>query len=121
MIGNKIKERREYLNISQERLGEMIGVTYQQVQKYEKGTNKVSADRLFDISENLKVPIGYFFKDAERNHVAEECEDENYSFAEKLSLQEQEILNCFRSLPGKDAKSHLISFLTSVCRKKYLL
>lgn len=123
MIGHRIKQRREHLKISQERLGEMIGVTYQQIQKYEKGTNKVSAERLFSIAENMKVPISFFFENAEEFLVAEEREDENYSIREKkaLSLQEQELLDCFRLLPDKDAMTNLVGFLRSLCKKKNLL
>ena len=123
MIGHRIKQRREHLKISQERLGEMIGVTYQQIQKYEKGTNKVSAERLFSIAGNIKVPISFFFENAEEFLVAEEREDENYSIREKkaLSLQEQELLDCFRLLPDKDAMTNLVGFLRSLCKKKNLL
>ncbi len=59
-IGHRVKQRREELNISQERLGEMAEVTYQQIQKYEKGANKVSAERLSKIAEALKVPASFF-------------------------------------------------------------
>ncbi|MCK5504960.1 MAG: helix-turn-helix transcriptional regulator [Thermodesulfovibrionia bacterium] len=123
MIGHRIKQRREHLKISQERLGEMIGVTYQQIQKYEKGTNKVSAERLSSIAENMKVPTSFFFENAEEFLVAEEREDENYSIREKkaLSLQEQELLDCFRLLPDKDAMTNLVGFLRSLCKKKNLL
>ncbi|MCG7394246.1 helix-turn-helix transcriptional regulator [Microvirga sp. ACRRW] len=60
-IGNKIRARRIALNISQEKLSDSLGLTFQQVQKYEKGTNRVSASRLLEISQILKVDIDYFF------------------------------------------------------------
>lgn len=120
MIGHRIKQRREALNISQERLGEMIGVTYQQIQKYEKGINKVSAERLCIIADNLKVPVSFFFDSPGEFHVGEEEEDKNYSTRGKqeLSLQEKELLNCFRSLPNEDARLNLIGFLNSVYKKE---
>ena len=120
IIGHRIKRRREHLNISQERLGEMTGVTYQQIQKYEKGANKVSAERLSKIAETLNVPISFFFETEGEFLVAEERADKTYSIMGKkaLSIQEQELLYCFRSLPDKDARSNLIGFLTSVCKKK---
>jgi transcriptional regulator with XRE-family HTH domain len=120
MIGNRIKQRREQLNISQEKLGETIGVTYQQIQKYEKGANKVSAERLSMIANKLTVPINFFFESAKEFVVAEEREDKNYNIhVEKaLSLQEQELLHCFRFLPDKDAKSKLLGFLRAMCKKK---
>ncbi len=122
MIGHGIRQRREQLNISQERLGEMIGVTYQQIQKYEKGTNRVSAERLSNIADILNVPISFFFESAREFRVSEDLDNKNYSSKEKktLSDQEQELLYCFRSLPDKKTRSNLINFLKSVCKKKSL-
>jgi transcriptional regulator with XRE-family HTH domain len=62
-IGSRIRLRRTMLNMSMERLAESLVVTYQQVQKYERGVNRVGAARLFDISRALDVPIGFFFDD----------------------------------------------------------
>src|SRR5258706_3444647 len=62
-VGKRVKLRRTLLHISQEQLAHDIGVTFQQVQKYESGHNRVSASRLFDISRVLNCPIGYFFED----------------------------------------------------------
>jgi len=120
LTGHRIKQRREQLNISQERLGELTGVTYQQIQKYEKGSNKVSAERLSSIAKNLKVPISFFFESAKESIVSEKCEDKNYSIQKEktLSPQEQELLNCFRFLTDKDARSNLLGFLRAVCKKK---
>ena len=61
-IGIKIKGRREELHWTQTKLGNKLGVTFQQVQKYEKGKNGCSAYRLKEISKHLKVPIIYFFE-----------------------------------------------------------
>ena len=62
-VGSRIRLRRTLLGMSQERLGEALGLTFQQVQKYESGVNRVSASRLFDLSRVLEVPIGFFFDD----------------------------------------------------------
>lgn len=61
-VGARVKMRRTLLGMSQEKLGEAIGLTFQQVQKYERGLNRISASRLFDISKVLEVPIGFFSK-----------------------------------------------------------
>jgi len=61
-IGARMRERRRALGITQERLGELLGVTFQQVQKYEAGRNRVSAARLFEICEALKVSLASMFK-----------------------------------------------------------
>lgn len=63
-VGSRIRLRRNMLGMSQEKLGEMLGITFQQIQKYEKGTNRVGASRLQAISSFLNVPVAYFFEDA---------------------------------------------------------
>ena len=60
-VGNRIRVRRTLLGMSQEKLGEALGFTFRQVQKYEKGANRVSASRLFQLSKILNVPVPYFF------------------------------------------------------------
>ena len=62
-VGSRIRLRRTLLGMSQERLGDALGLTFQQVQKYERGVNRVGASRLFDISRVLDVPISFFFED----------------------------------------------------------
>ncbi len=62
-VGARIRLRRTLMGMSQERLGEALGLTFQQVQKYERGVNRVGASRLFDLSRVLDVPISFFFDD----------------------------------------------------------
>ena len=62
-VGSRVRLRRMLLGMSQERLGDALGLTFQQVQKYERGVNRVSASRLFDLSRVLDVPISFFFDD----------------------------------------------------------
>ncbi|MBL4647098.1 MAG: transcriptional regulator [Hyphomicrobiales bacterium] len=63
-VGSRVRLRRMMLNMSQEKLGEQLGITFQQVQKYEKGTNRVGASRLQAIANILHVPVAFFFEDA---------------------------------------------------------
>lgn len=60
-VGRRLRLRRTILGLSQDSIGSAIGVTFQQVQKYERGINRMSASRLYDFSKLLKVSIGYFF------------------------------------------------------------
>ena len=62
-VGARIRLRRTLMGMSQERLGEALGLTFQQVQKYERGVNRIGASRLFDLARVLDVPIGFFFDD----------------------------------------------------------
>jgi len=61
-VGVKIRERRVMLGLSQQQMANLIGVTYQQAHKYERGINRISAGRLYEISQVLRVPVGYFFE-----------------------------------------------------------
>jgi transcriptional regulator with XRE-family HTH domain len=63
-VGSRVRLRRMLLGMSQERLGESMGLTFQQVQKYEKGVNRIGASRLFQISKILDVPVQFFFEEA---------------------------------------------------------
>jgi transcriptional regulator with XRE-family HTH domain len=61
-VGSRIRMRRQLINMSQERLGELLGITFQQVQKYEKGANRISASRMFFTAKTLGVPVQFFFE-----------------------------------------------------------
>jgi transcriptional regulator with XRE-family HTH domain len=65
-VGSRVRMRRIMLGMSQERLGEALGLTFQQVQKYEKGTNRIGASRLQQIAHILQIPVAFFFEDAPR-------------------------------------------------------
>ncbi|MDH3233333.1 MAG: helix-turn-helix domain-containing protein [Alphaproteobacteria bacterium] len=62
-VGSRVRLRRTMLGMSQEKLGAAIGLTFQQVQKYERGTNRIGASRLFELSKVLDVPVSFFFDD----------------------------------------------------------
>ena len=63
-VGSRVRMRRMMLGMSQEKLGAALGLTFQQVQKYEKGTNRIGASRLMQISETLQVPVAFFYEGA---------------------------------------------------------
>jgi transcriptional regulator with XRE-family HTH domain len=63
-VGSRVRMRRMMLQMSQEKLGEALGLTFQQVQKYEKGTNRIGASRMQQIAQVLQVPVSFFFEDA---------------------------------------------------------
>ena len=84
-LGNKLKLRRLALGLTQTKVAKAINVTFQQIQKYEKGTNGVSSNRLMQLSQFLKVPIIYFFEDFKdfkdlNTGETTDGEDLNYSF-----------------------------------------
>ena len=86
-LGKKLRMRRLSLGLTQTKVAEAINVTFQQIQKYEKGTNGVSSNRLMQLSSYLKVPITYFFEDFknfnDQTNINDQNEDLNYSFLSK--------------------------------------
>jgi transcriptional regulator with XRE-family HTH domain len=64
-VGSRVRTRRTLMGLSQEKLGDALGLTFQQVQKYERGANRIGASRIYQLSHILDVPISYFFDDME--------------------------------------------------------
>jgi len=69
-VGKRVRLRRTLLGLSQEKLGAALGLTFQQVQKYERGTNRIGSSRLFRLSQILDVPVSFFFDDMEQDVAA---------------------------------------------------
>lgn len=79
-VGGRIRLRRNMLGVSQEKLGESLGITFQQIQKYEKGTNRVGASRLQAIASILEVPVSFFFEDAPGGSAEGLAEDSSTTY-----------------------------------------
>lgn len=79
-VGARVRMRRKFLGLSQQDLAETIDLTFQQVQKYERGFNRISASKLYEISRTLKAPIQYFFEGYGGHEVAD-------GFSESMSEQ----------------------------------
>lgn len=97
-IGEEIKKRRRELGISQERLAEILGVTYQQVQRYESGANKLNVENIQVIADTLAVPMSYFFEDIKADIAAE-------GLTPYLPAEESKLLKYFRKIREKGSKS----------------
>tara|TARA_X000000368_G_C22506911_1_gene483149 strand:+ start:138 stop:506 length:369 start_codon:yes stop_codon:yes gene_type:complete len=106
-LGKKLRMRRLSLGLTQTKVAQAINVTFQQIQKYEKGTNGVSSNRLMQLSQFLKVPITYFYEDYKyykdlKDSNPVETEDLNYSFLSKTfsslsKSQKEKILQVLRN------------------------
>jgi len=92
-VGRKIRIRRIEINLSQKELGDALGVSFQQIQKYEKGVNRISMGRLSEIARRLDVPLSYFFS-AENN--AQREVDELITIDTKLSIR---LLQAYQRIP----------------------
>lgn len=82
-VGSRLKLRRTMVGMTQEKLGDQLGVTFQQVQKYEKGANRIGASRLQEIAHILSVPVSYFFDDVKDSAAPDRTME--YGFAEDAS------------------------------------
>jgi transcriptional regulator with XRE-family HTH domain len=82
-VGSRVRMQRILMKMSQEKLGEALGITFQQVQKYEKGANRIGASRLQQISKTLKVPPSFFFEGAPAGGASAQSD----GFAEESSSQ----------------------------------
>ena len=111
-VGRRIRWRRRELKLSQEKLGEMLGLTFQQVQKYEKGVNRISAGRLFDVAQVLDVGIGYFYQGVEEVGdlaalgVAED--DAQSDLAGMIDANAIDLVTAYQSIPDPRLRKSLL-------------
>lgn len=105
LIGKRIRLRRQNLAYSQDKLGQMIGLTFQQIQKYESGKNRISASRLWELSQILNIPINYFFMDAEKSKT-----HDNEIYTEKT----MRLINAYNSISNKDLADKFFKLLMSM-------
>jgi transcriptional regulator with XRE-family HTH domain len=85
-VGRRIRQARRDAKLTQEQLGNMIGLTFQQVQKYEKGVNRVSAGTLYEISQALDLPISWFFDEDVVNRIGEPDACDTIEFSDCMNL-----------------------------------
>ena len=112
-IGMKIRDRRKELGLSQERLAEAIGITYQQLQRYENGRSYLNTDRLQAITSVLDVPLTYFFE--ERGEAKVSIMDKGYPY--NMSSEEREFVAHLRKIDNSDYKKSILTFLQLAVRK----
>ncbi|MBR1756644.1 MAG: helix-turn-helix transcriptional regulator [Alphaproteobacteria bacterium] len=101
-VGKRVKLWRNILHITQKELGEMLGLAFQQIQKYEKGDNRISASRLWDISKVLGVPVGFFYEeiDDETDAQSPRPKNDDEEYLRELTndpMQREETLKLVRA------------------------
>ncbi|NEJ74842.1 helix-turn-helix domain-containing protein [Rhizobium phaseoli] len=110
-VGNRVRVRRKTLGMTQHGLAELLGITFQQIQKYEKGTNRIGASRLQRISEILRVPIGFFFE----NDGSGPIEGETSELNKFLSSKEGLALNkAFIAIEDPNIRQKLVALAKSL-------
>ena len=112
-VGNRVRLRRKILGLSQEKLGEALGITFQQVQKYEKGTNRIGASRLFDIAECLNVPISFFFPESEVDSLllGRSAEPISATAQPRATSDVMELVQLFAEIADPDLRKKIVSLV----------
>ena len=119
-VGARLRLRRTLLGMSQEKLGEAIGLTFQQVQKYERGANRIGASRLFELSQALDVPVSFFFDGAPEppeEQVAQIicANDGNIVGHDQLgSLETSDLIECYYSIDDQRVRRRLFELIRSL-------
>ena len=111
VVGQRIRWRHKELKLTQEKLGELLGLTFQQVQKYEKGVNRVSAGRLFEMSTAMGVPITYFFDGAETfldHDAAYVAEDGDAIHAPVMTSEILDLIAAFQKIEDQSLRKSLL-------------
>ena len=113
-LGSKLRMRRLALGLTQTKVAQAINVTFQQIQKYEKGTNGISSLRIMQLANFLKVPVVYFYEDYAlyegESNTNERIENLNYSFLAKLfstlsDMQKEKIFQVLRNTRNLESKT----------------
>ena len=130
-VGNRIRLRRTLLGLSQEKLASLLGLTFQQVQKYERGMNRVGASRLWDIGKVLNVPIEFFYEDMDidvakqsprmfsiPNNEAEFLEEEQNKFNDDPMKRKEtiELVKAYYKIPNRTAAKHLFDLIIAMSK-----
>lgn len=121
-VGHRLRQRRALMGISQEKLGEAVGLTFQQIQKYERGANRIGASRLYQFSCILSVPVSFFFEDmpeelrepgGQRAGMSDTMQDslDNDPMTRRETL---ELVRAYYRIPDPKIRKRLIDLARSV-------
>ncbi|MGE0830332.1 MAG: helix-turn-helix domain-containing protein [Hyphomonadaceae bacterium] len=117
-IGQKVRTRRLEVSMSQERLAELLGVTFQQVQKYEKGVNRIAASRLFAISSALDVPVSHFFDGLSASRgVAEEPAD-SFLYDTLATPEGLQLVSMFASIKNSRVRRRVLDLVRALTEEE---
>ena len=109
-VARRVRSRRLECCVSQSDLADRIGVTFQQVQKYESGTNRIGASRLERISEALEVPVSFFFGDSTESQAREQSSGPESIFVFLQTSHSVRFVKAFHKIKGRKARQLLVEF-----------
>jgi transcriptional regulator with XRE-family HTH domain len=113
-VGQRIKMRRMALKMSQSDLGKSCGVTFQQIQKYEKGNSRVSASRLQQVSQRLKVPVSFFFDGLPSKGTKKKYAPEDLAQQLLVTRDGNELAKAFMSISNKALRRSIVAAVEAI-------
>lgn len=121
-VGSRLRMRRTLLGMSQEKLGKALGLTFQQVQKYERGANRIGSSRLFKLSNILDVPVGYFFDDMDesssrRKQEARETDPAVYDREELTKRETLELVRAYYRISSPSIRKRTFELVKSIANE----
>ena len=119
-VGSRVQFRRKQLGLSQEKLGEALGITFQQVQKYEKGINRIGASRLVDIAKCLDTPVSFFFPKDEADSLSLDRSAEPIDASAQLAITPEavKLVRLFSEITDPDLRKNIVSLVTILSEQK---
>lgn len=121
-VGKRLQLRRSLLGLSQEKLGEAVGLTFQQIQKYEKGLNRISSGKLFQFSNILDVPVQYFFDALEgmnqntNRGLADNDQEEFIGNDVMQSRETVELVRTYYAIKDPELRKDAVRFMKSIAK-----
>ena len=118
-VGRRVRERRTALGLSQDRLAESMGLTFQQLQKYERGLNRISASRLYELSKSLDVPVSFFFEGLE-NPVLTVAEETSSSYSTEVipSRDVFDLARTFNKIRDPKVRRRILDLVKSLAEEE---
>lgn len=126
-IGKRLRLRRTMMGLSQDAIAKAVGITFQQVQKYEKGSNAMNARRLVEFARFMNVPVAYFFEGIEQSASAEasagfaEGESEKFGHKRVSDRESLEIMKAFKRIKEQSVRKRLADLVRAVADSKPIL
>lgn len=122
-VGSRVKMRRMLIGMSQEKLGEQLGLTFQQVQKYEKGSNRIGASRLWHLAQILDVPVRYFFEGLQegearsRDRAFADRAQQKYMLDFVQSSESIQLVKAFTGIKNARTRRALVNLVKALAEK----
>ena len=115
-VGGRVRLRRSALGLSQDQLGAAIGLSFQQVQKYERGANRIGASRLYEMSKVLQIPISYFFESLDGMGVAEDA-DTSYQTDPVVNRELLELMRAYHQILDPKQRKKVLKLVQALAEE----